>query len=414
MSETPQTPSPDANRRVVVIGGGHGGGAVVGFLRQYGFAGSITLVSDEPVGPYHRPPLSKAWLKGAVTVDGLALKPGAFYSEQKIDLRLNVRAQSIDRAARTVKLANGDTLPYDDLILAPGASARQLPGATQSNVLSLRTLADAEKLRGTLGPGKRLVIIGGGYVGLECAATARGLGAEVVLLEKAPRLLERVASAPIASFLQAYHEKNGVQFVVGANIAAIEGEGVASAVRLDDGRSFPCDVLLVGIGANPVVGLAQDAGLECNDGITVDHVCRTNDAHIFAIGDAVKRVHPVYQRPLRLESVPSSMEQAKLVAGAITGREPGPAEVPWFWSDQYELKLQIVGLALDSKKLVVRGTPENGKFAVFHLNDDNHVVTVEAINSPPEFFAGKKLVGTGKTVDATKLADVAVPLNEIA
>lgn len=411
MTTTPETTPNDA-RRVVVIGAGHGGGSVVAFLRQYGFTGAITLVGDEPVAPYHRPPLSKAWLKGAVTVDGLGLKQGAFYSEQNIDLRLGVRAEAIDRANRQVKLANGDTLPYDDLILATGADARMLPGVTQSNVVTLRTLADAEKLRGALGPGKRLVVVGGGYVGLECAATARGLGAEVVVLEKAPRLLERVASAPIASFLQSYHEKNGVNFVVGANIEAIEGEGKVDAVRLSDGRSFPCDVLLIGIGANPAIGLAQSAGLDCNDGITVDDNCRTSDPHIFALGDVAKRVHPVYQRALRLESVPSSMGQAKLVASAITGRAAGHAEVPWFWSDQYDLKLQIVGLALDSKELVVRGNPETGKFAVFHLNA-GHVVTVEAINSPPEFFAGKKLVGSGKTVDAAKLADTAVSLNEL-
>lgn len=402
-------------RRVVVVGAGHGGGSVVAFLRQYGFNGSITLIGDEPVAPYHRPPLSKAWLKGEVSTDGLALKPGAFYTEQNVDLRLGQRAESIDSDARRVILGNGESIPYDDLILATGAYPRALPiaGAKHDNVITLRTLADAEKLRNVMGSGKRLVIIGGGYVGLECAATARALGTDVVVIEKAPRLLERVASTQISAFLQAYHEKHGVSFVLSAGIESIEGEKLAEAVLLTDGRRFPCDAILVGIGAIPATALAQTAGLTCDDGIMVDADCRTSNPHIFALGDAAKRPHPLLQRDLRLESVPSAMEQAKRVAAALTGRAPAAAEVPWFWSDQYDLKLQMVGLAFDANDFVVRGDPETGKFGVFHLRD-GHVVTVEAINSPPEFFAGKKLVGSGKTVDSARLADTTVSLNELA
>ncbi|MCK9285210.1 MAG: FAD-dependent oxidoreductase [Rhodocyclaceae bacterium] len=407
--EIPETP-----RRIVVVGGGHGGGAVVGFLRQYGFAGTITLIGEEPVAPYHRPPLSKAWLKGDVTVDGLALKPGPFYSEQNVELRLCVRVESIDPAARCVALATGERLPYDELILATGAYPRTLPlpGAGHHNVMTLRNLADAEKLRGALGPGKRLAIIGGGYVGLECAATARALGAEVVVIEKAPRLLERVASVPISAFLQRYHERHGVGFALAANIEAIEGTDRAEAVRLADGRRFPCDALLIGVGAAPAIALAAAAGIACNDGITVDDDCRTSVPHVFALGDVAKRPHPLYQRALRLESVPSSMEQAKRVAAVITGREPAHAEVPWFWSDQYDLKLQIAGLPFDADELVVRGDPEADKFAVFHLRD-GRVVTVEAISAPPEFFAGKKLIASGKVLTAAQLADLAVPLTEL-
>jgi 3-phenylpropionate/trans-cinnamate dioxygenase ferredoxin reductase subunit len=406
--------SPQAARRIIVVGAGHAGGAVAAVLRQYGFAGSISLISEESVAPYHRPPLSKAWLKGAVTLDSLALKADAFYHEQNIDLRLGERVETIDPDARQITLGNAQRMTYDTLILATGATARTLPiaGAQHANVITLRSQADAGKLRGTLGPGKRLLIIGGGYVGLECAATARALGAEVVVLEKAPRLLERVASAPIASFLQAHHEKNGVTFALNADIEAIEGTTSADAVRLADGRYFPCDALLIGVGAAPASALAQAAGLACDDGITVDADCRTVDPHIFAIGDVAKRPHPLYQRNLRLESVPNTMEQAKRVAAVITGRAPAAAEVPWFWSEQYALKLQIVGLPFDSTEIIVRGMPESGQFAVFHLRD-NHLITVEAINSPTDFFAGKKLINSGNAVSAARIADTSCSLNEL-
>ena len=406
--------TPETSRRVVVVGAGHGGGAVVAFLRQYGFAGSLTLIGDEPIAPYHRPPLSKAWLKGAVTTESLALKPGDFYSEQNVELRLGHRVESIDAGARLVSFGNGESIPYDELILATGAYARTLPAvnAMHANVMALRNLNDAGKLRAALAPGKRLVIIGGGYIGLECAATARALGAEVVVIEKAPRLLERVASAPIAHFLHAYHEKHGVGFVLNANIENIEGENSATAVVLNDGRRFPCDAILVGVGVIPDTTLAKGAGLACNDGITVDADCRTSNPHIFALGDVAKRSHPLFQRDLRLESVPNAMDQAKRVAAAIAGHAPPAVEVPWFWSDQYDLKLQMVGLSFDANELVIRGHQETGKFGVFHLRD-GHVVTVEAINSPPEFFAGKKLVGSGKPVDSKRLADTSVPLNEL-
>lgn len=410
------TDHPDGHR-VVIIGAGHGGGSVAALLRQYGFSGPITLIGDEQAAPYHRPPLSKAWLKGTASAESLALKPADFYATQDITLRVGLAAEAIDRDARRVALADGSGIGYDTLILATGAHARPLPrllaGAGHANVLTLRNIADADRLKHALGSGKRLVIVGGGYIGLECAASARALGAEAVVVEHASRLLERVASAPIADFLRRYHEKNGVRFVFGAQVETIEGEGTANAVTLVDGQRFDCDAILVGIGAAPNTSLAEQAGLCCDDGITVDADCRTSDPHIFAIGDAVRRPHPLYGRSLRLESVPSAMEQAKHAAAAIAGREPPALEVPWFWSDQYDLKLQITGLPFDADAIVVRGDPESGRFGVYHLRDGS-VVTVEAINSPPDFFAGKKLIASGKAVAPAQLADTAVPLNDIA
>jgi len=413
-------PQPSA-RRIVIVGAGHGGGSLAALLRQYGFGGAITLIGAEELAPYQRPPLSKAWLTGAVGAAGLALKPSAFYDEQGIALHLGTDATAIDTTARQLMLKDGRGVPYDDLVLATGASARMLPlfDSACDNVITLRTMADGGRLRARLGPGQRLLVIGGGYVGLECAATARALGAEVVVLERAARLLERVASVPIASFLQKHHEQQGVRFALNAALEAVEentgpdGARQVAAVRLADGSRFPCDLVLVGVGAAPASGLAQAAGLACDDGILVDADCRTSDAHIFAIGDVARRPHPLYQRNLRLESVPSTIEQAKRVAAVLTGREPGAAEVPWFWSDQYKLKLQIGGLPFDADRLTVRGDPETGSFAVFHTRA-GRVVTVEAINAPLDFFAGKKLIGSGKNIPLSQLGDTSIPPNQLA
>ncbi|MDD3800275.1 MAG: FAD-dependent oxidoreductase, partial [Novosphingobium sp.] len=356
------------------------------------------------------------WLKGEVDLPGLALKPGAFYDEQGITLRLGCRAQSLDLQTRQLTLGDGSALGYDELILAPGATARTLPipGADFANVLTLRNLADAEKLRTILTPGKRLVIIGGGYIGLETAATARARGAEAVVIERTSRVLERVASTAIADFLQSRHETQGVRFFVGAELLAIESEDgkLASTVVLGDGSRLPCDAILVGVGAIPETGLAQAAGLVCDDGILVDENCRTSAPHVYAIGDAAKRPHALYGRALRIESVPNAMEQAKRVAARLTGHPSTQEEAPWFWSDQYDLKLQIAGLAFDPDRTVTRGDPATSRFAVFRLRG-GHVQTVEAINSPAEFFAGKKLIGMDTAVDADKLADPAVPLKSL-
>ncbi|TVT48662.1 MAG: FAD-binding protein [Denitromonas halophila] len=410
MSETPI-----AKPHVLVIGAGHAGGALVGQLRQFGFAGRITLVGDEPHTPYHRPPLSKAWLKGETTTEKLALKPGSFYEEQHIGLRLGERVQAIEPDAHRVRFDDGTTLDYDWLVLATGARARRLPipGVGHSNVLSLRNLADAERLRNALKVDRKVVIIGGGYIGLECAATARALGAEVTVVEHAPRLLARVASASIATFLQSEHEAQGVQFRLNTGIDAIEGEHAATAVRLSDGTRLPCDLVILGVGAEPAAELAQAAGLACNDGVTVDADCRSSHPDIFAIGDMAKRPSPIYGRPIRLESVPGAGEQARRVAAVLCGREPSAPEVPWFWSDQYDLKLQIVGLIDTDATSVVRGDPASRNFAVFHVKD-TRVVCVEAINSPPAFMAGKKLAASGKPVTPSELADSSADLKTIA
>jgi len=401
---------------VVILGAGHAGGTSAALLRQYGHEGPITLIGEEPIAPYQRPPLSKAWLKGEADAASLALKPLEFYAEHHIDFRPGVRAVSLDRNAKTVSLSDASSLTYDVAIIATGARAIALPikGADLDGVMFLRTAADAEMLKATVGPGKRLAVVGGGYIGLEVAASGRALGADVVVLEREDRLLARVACQTLSTFFKAYHEKHGVTFELSATAQAFEGEaGHVTGVKLADGRVIGCDAVVVGVGAAPNDELARKSGLEVARGVVVDLDARTADPAIFAIGDVAHRPMPIYDRMFRMESVPNALEQAKQAASAITGRPRPAGEVPWQWSDQYDLKLQIAGYAFDVDEILVRGDPTSSKFAVFHLKGDL-VQSVEAINSPPEFMMGKQLIGARRAISKARLADPSVSMKEVA
>ena len=401
---------------VVIVGAGHAGGTAAALLRQYGYEAPITIVGDEPVAPYQRPPLSKAWLKGETDAEALMLRPLTFYADHKIELILDVKVTAIHRAAKTVALDDGRTIAYDQLILALGSRARPLPipGADLAGVLFLRSAADAETLKAAIGPGKRLAVIGGGYIGLEAAASGRTLGADVVVLEREPRLLARVACETLSTFFQRYHEARGVTFELGAQAVAFEGEGgKLTGVKLADGRMIPCDEALVGVGALPNEELAKEAGLDCSGGIVVDMHARTSDPAIFAIGDVTHRPLPLYDRMFRLESVANALEQAKQAAAAIAGRPPPPPEVTWNWSDQYDVKLQLAGIAFDSDDILVRGDPATAKFAVFHLKGPV-IRAVEAVNAPAEFMAARQLIGSQRPIDRAKLADPAISMKEVA
>ena len=405
-----------SDAHVVILGAGHAGGVAVALLRQYGHGGLITLLGDEPIAPYQRPPLSKAWLKGEADADSLALKPLEFYAENNVDFRPNVTATALDRGARTVTLLNGDTVSYDILILATGARAIALPiaGADLSGILFLRTAAHAEALKAAVGPGKILAVVGGGYIGLEVAASGRALGAEVVVIERETRLLARVAAEPLSTFFKAYHEKHGVRFELGASVDGFVGaNGHVTGVSLSDGRTITCDAVVVGVGAHPNDELAKAAGLETARGVVVDLDARTSDPAIFAIGDVAHRPMPIYDRMFRMESVPNALEQAKQAACAITGRPRPPGECPWQWSDQFDLKLQIAGYAFDVDQVILRGDPATARFAVFHLKGDQ-IQSVEAINSPPEFMMGKQLILNRKPVDKVRLADPSISMKEVA
>ncbi|KQP47881.1 ferredoxin reductase [Brevundimonas sp. Leaf280] len=398
--------------KVLIIGAGHAGGSVAAFLRQYGHEGPIVLAGEEGAPPYQRPPLSKAWLKGEADLEALLLRPLSFYAEQNIDFRASMVAVAVDPDAKTVVFDDGSSETYDILVLATGSMARKLPvpGGDHSDLLELRTMKDAERLKAVLGPGKRLAVVGGGYVGLEAAASARALGAEAVVIERAPRVLARVASETLSAFFTAQHRAHGVEILTNAEVVAVARDGVTLA----DGSVVSADAVLVGVGALACDALARSAGLTCDDGVVVDAEARTSDPAIFAIGDMTRRPIPVHGGVHhRLESVPNALEQAKQAAAAIVGRAGPTPEVPWFWSDQYDVKLQIAGLPFDADRQVVRGDPTASGFAVFHLNGDR-IVCVEAVNAPPEFMAGKQLIAKATPVDVDKLADPAVSMKAVA
>lgn len=402
---------------VVIAGAGHAGATAAEWLRRQGHKGSIRLVGDEPFLPYQRPPLSKAWLKGEADADSLALRPAAFYDDGDIDFVSATSICSIDRARRTVSLSSGGTLAYDYLILATGAEplALAVAGAGLEAIQPLRSANDAEALKQRLHPGHRLAVIGGGYIGLEVAASARSLGAHVIVIEREERLLARVACGLLSGFFQQYHEARGVEFMLGCAVTGFEGhDGRVCAVVAGDDRRIACDSVIVGVGARPRDAIARDCGLETADGIVVDANSRSvSDPHIFAIGDVARRPLPLYGRMYRHESVPNAIEQAKHVACAITGKPRAADECPWQWSDQFDLKLQIAGYPLDTDGVVVRGEPNDGSFAVFHLRGDR-VQAVEAINFPAAFMMGRQLIINRTPVDRSRLVDPGTPLKDIA
>jgi 3-phenylpropionate/trans-cinnamate dioxygenase ferredoxin reductase subunit len=403
---------------LVIVGAGHAGGTLAALLRQQGFEGRLVLIGDEPVAPYQRPPLSKAYLKGDSDAEAVKLRPDAFYGEAGVELRTGVRVTAIARDGPAVTLDTGERIACDALVLATGSIARKLPvpGAHFDNVHELRTLADADRLKSALQPGGRLVVVGGGYVGLETAASARALGCEVTLIERESRCLARVACEPLAAFFESYHRARGVEILTGAGVTHFDGDdkGRVAAAHLNDGRVLDCEAVLVGVGGAARDDLARAAGLDCQNGVVVDLEARTSDPRIWAIGDVTSRPMPLYEdRRFRLESVPNALEQAKQAAASILGRPAPAGEVPWFWSDQYDLKLQIAGVPFDTDEILIRGDVSAAKFAVFHLKA-GRIRAVEAVNAPPEFMAGRQLIGSGRAIDRVKLADPAVSMKDVA
>lgn len=400
---------------VVIVGTGHGGIAAAAFLRQYGFDGRITLIGEENAIPYQRPPLSKGWLLDTVQREDIALRPADFYQENGIELKLGQRVLSLDRSLRSLALDAGEKLSYDSLVLATGCCpvGPPIPGVDSEGVLMLRNVRDATRLKKMLGPKTRLVIIGGGYIGLEVAASARQLGGQVTVIERAERVLSRVAHPQLSTFLTRQHERHGVHIEVGRCVTSIDSvRGALREVTLDDGRRIACDAVLVGIGARPNDGLARDAGLACNDGVVVDHEARTSDRNIFAIGDMSRRPLPLYDRTARLESVPSATEQARQAACAITGRSSPPPEVPWQWSNQYDLKIQIAGYPFDADEVVVRAGLSGDSLALFHFRGER-LLAVEAVNAPAEFMAGRQLIGRKAGLDKQQLQDLSLTMKQL-
>lgn len=378
---------------VVVIGAGHAAGALATHLRQLGHTGPITLVGDEGVPPYQRPPLSKDYLQRRIDVDRLRLKPASYHGEQGITLHLDTRATDVDTTAQVVRLHDGRTLAYDVLVLATGARARPLPETLlqgQPDVATLRTVADADRLHARLRPGLHVLVVGGGFIGLEAAASLRALQCEVTVLESAPRLLARSASAPVSEHLRRLHAQHGVNLRLSARLVRLHADaGQATTAELGDGTVIQADTVLAGIGALPNDALARQAGLACEDGILVDEDARTSHPSVYAIGDCTHRPLPLYARRQRMESVPSALEQARQAACHILGLPRPAPELPWFWSDQHGHKLQIAGLAAGADLSILRGDPHAGGFAVYHLQG-RRLLAVEAVNATPDFLFGKR------------------------
>lgn len=398
---------------IVIIGAGQAGLQAAATLRSEGYTGALTMVGDEPFAPYQRPPLSKAYLMGTLERARLFLKPEQFYREAGCELMLSTRAAAIDRAAKTVALADGRRLTYDKLLLATGSRARRLncPGAELSGVHYLRGIADVDALQSNFQPSKRLAVVGGGYIGLEVAAVAAKHGLAVIVFEALERVMARAVSKPVSDFFEAVHGAAGVKLMLNTSVEAFEGAGRVEAVRAG-GRRHPADLVLVGIGAVPNMELAKGAGLPCADGIVVDSHCTTADPAIFAAGDCTWHVGREGVA-LRLESVQNAIDQAKHAAYAMLGRARPYREVPWFWSDQYDLKLQIAGLARPSDELVLRGDPAARKFAVFHLRE-GAIAAVESVNAAAEYLVGRKLIADGARVAPARLADTSIPMKSIA
>ena len=388
---------------VVIIGAGHAAGQAAASLRQAKFEGDITIIGDEAHIPYQRPPLSKAYLKGEQGADKVYLRAAAFYEDRNIDLKLSTSATAIDTTAKTVTLDNGEALAYEHLLISTGSRPRKLSieGSDLPGIHYLRTMDDVDGLRDGMREGANLVIVGGGYIGLEVAAVGRELGLNVHVLEMEDRILQRVTTPEMSAYYHQLHEGRGVNIHTNTGVTGFAGDGRVQEVICGDQR-FPADIVIVGIGIIPNTELAEAAGIHCDNGIVVDDHCRTSDPSVYAAGDCTNHPNPLLDRRLRLESVPNAMDQARVSTANMLGDDKVYAAIPWFWSDQYELKLQMVGFSADGDTQVLRGDMDANQFAVFYLKDGK-VVAADAVNSPKEFMLCKQL--GGKAADPDMLAD---------
>jgi 3-phenylpropionate/trans-cinnamate dioxygenase ferredoxin reductase subunit len=403
----------DAAAHVVLVGGGHAAAAFVNSVRRAGFEGSVTLLSDEPVPPYHRPPLSKKYMSEALAVAQILIRAEAWYIEQRTTLRLGTRVAQIDRNARCVVLDGGERVGYDRLVLLTGARPRRLPadiGGELRGVLALRSLADADALAPYLVPGKRLLVVGGGYIGLEAAAVAAAKALQVTLLETAPRILQRVAAPATSDYFRALHRVHAVDICEAASLRRLVGEGGrVRGAELADGRVIDADAVLVGIGVVPNVELALDAGLAVDNGICVDALCRTSDPSILAAGDCCSFEYR--GRRIRLESVQNANDQAAAAAHTVAGQDKPYAALPWFWSDQYDTKLQIAGLNLGYEDAVVRAGASARSLSVWYYRGEQ-LLAVDAINDAAAYVTAKKLLERGANVSKAAVLDPAAQFKD--
>ena len=397
---------------IVIVGGGHAAGQAAASIRQEGFDAELILIGAEPHIPYQRPPLSKQYLAGEQPLDKVLLRPEKFYVDRTIDLRTGITVENIDRDGQFVACSDGSLVAYDQLLLATGSRALRpdLPGIDLGGVHTLRSIADVDKIRTDMENASHLVIIGGGYIGLEVASVAKSKDMQVTILEMEDRILQRVTHPAMSAFYHELHRAKGVNIKTSSRVTAFVGEGWVNEVVCADGTSVDADLVIVGVGVVPNVELAAEAGLACDNGIVVDERCATGDSAIFAAGDCTNHPNKLLDRRLRLESVPNAMEQSRVAASNLTGGDKKYASIPWFWSDQYDLKLQMVGFSSDADESITRGAPETHEFAMFHYKSGK-IIAAEAVNSPREFLVAKQLIG--KFIDPNTLSNPEVDLKSL-
>ena len=389
---------------IVVIGAGQAGASCVAKLRGLGYQGKITLIGEESVPPYQRPPLSKKYLLGEMELERLYLRPESYYAENGIDLHLNETVTAIDRTDKLV-IAGGQQIAYDDLVLTTGSVPRRLPGAIGGElqgVYVVRDLNDVDSMAPEFEAGRHVLIVGGGYIGLEAAAVAASRGLKVTLVEMAERILQRVAAKETSDYFRALHAKHGVDIREGVGLETLTGEGRVSGARLSDGSTLEVDFVIVGVGITPATALAEAAGLEIENGIKVDEQGRTSDSHIWAAGDCA--CFPCNGLRHRLESVPNAIDMAECVAENIMGAGKAYVPQPWFWSDQYDVKLQIAGLNAGYDRIVARQGDGAGHVSFWYYKGDR-LLAVDAMNEPRAYMVGKRLIDAGKTADPDVVAD---------
>lgn len=398
-------------QKLVIVGGGHAAAQLIRTLHKKGFDGALTLISEEPELPYNRPLLSKDFLNGDIGEAQLPLLPSAIYDKLGVQLHLNNRVEEIDRSAHSIRLADGQRVHYDRLVLATGANPRRLdiPGSSLQGVHYLKTLSDARKLQEGFQLGQRLCVIGGGYIGLEIASAARKLGLEVDLLERGERLLGRVVAPEVAHYFHNLHEEQGVLIRTQTEVAEFLGEEQLTGVRLANGECLAADHVVIGIGVEPAEQLAQDAGLKCDNGILIDANCQTSDSAIYALGDCARQYHPHYQRWLRIESVQNCNSQAANLASVILNAESPAAEVPWFWSTQFDRRLQIAGLNTGYTQVIQRGSDSECSWLYLQ---DGELIACDAINRPADFLQAKKLIASRARLNPEQARDLSRPLTE--
>jgi len=399
----------------VIVGAGHAGGRAAEAMRQLGFAGRIVLIGQEPHLPYERPPLSKELLQAEGGAGFTLIRDRGWYDEQGIDCRLVAPAVALDPATKSVVLAGGATVAYDRLLLATGVSVRRLavPGADLANVHYLRTIDDSRAIEAQLAPGRNVVIVGGGFIGLEVAASARKRGCKVTVVEATDRLMGRGVIPAVSDAFLALHRDNGVDVRLGAGVARIEGDGRVERIVTPDGAVLAADLVVVGIGVLPETTLAENGGLAVDNGIVVDERCRTSVADIYAAGDATNHYSPLYGHHIRLESWENAQNQAIAAARNMCGEDFVHTGAPWMWSDQFDAGLQVAGVPTEWDDVVCRGDPATRNFLAFQISD-GEVVGIQAVNRPRDMRFARRLIGNGKRVDPKALADEATPLRDLA